>query len=1199
MLSVDIDTLSTNLQSTTLESNTLVLNATSLAHQGLVLRVGFFTQSLSGSWRMECILALPAQKEGSVIGVKKPERKNKEADNNRKRLIEHDLQRSGNEIGTGNTKTNNGKRTSKKHEKVPKVSPYFRNDYGKKGDNGEENGDEIAIENIKSIRKRRLKKHGPQDDNEKKVDAESCCYGSEENGDEIAIEKIKSKRKRRSQKREPQGDNEEKIDPEPCCYGSEIGFVEDKLLADGKIKSKEKKKKAIEDKLRENGDDAETSKFILKKREPQGDNKKIDPESCCYGCDIGFVEDKLVADGKIKSKEKEKKKAIEDKLQENGDDTETNGCDIGFVEDKLVADGKIKSKEKKKKKKVIEDKLWENGDDAETSKFKLKKMGPEVHKNIVQVDFRYVSPYFHNDTAKKINVKPLDKESKSEPIALPTFGDLIGDKLEEDGSGVLINRQGLEGYVDSVVLTAASGDFYEDELKENGNGFESIGIKSKKRKSNSQKTVEESAKVRKVSPYFQIDHVKKTVEVEALDHENDFDSVALMATCGYMVQDREEENGGKIAIEKIKSKGKRTYKKLEPVKHDPIQNFSPFFQSDNEKKVDADSCCCGGEIGFIASPGIGSSCLGDKLLEDGNEMENVTINFKKKKKKKNAFANKLQENGNDVETSNVKPKKMKSVAQENIVQVGVRYVSPYFHNDSGKKFNVQPLNKESNSEPMVLPTFGNFMVDKLVENNGGKNVKQHVLETQADSVVLTAASGDFSEDELQKNRNEIETIKVKSRKRKSNSRKTAEGNAKVQKVSPYFQNDNEKTVNIKALDHESDLDSVALMGTCTFRDKIPIEKLKFEGKRASEKDETAEHAQIRKVSPFFQSDNVKKVGAESCCHGTEIGFHALPGTGGGLLEHKLLEDGNVIENGMINFKKKAISNKLQENGNDASTSKVKPKKTKRLVQKNVAHGIRYVSPYFHNDSGKQENGNDSTTSKVKSKKTKSLVQKNIARGIIYVSPYFHNDSRKKINGKPLDKESKPESIALHTFENFVEDKLEENKSSCSEKSIEIKRNLSASEKWDEAYKRKTPDNTWKPPRSEIGLIQEDHVHDPWRVLVICMLLNRTTGGQTKKVVSDFFKLCPDAKSCTRVAREEIEKTIESLGLQHKRAAMLQRLSEEYLDESWTHVTQLHGVGKYAADAYAIFVTGKWDRVTPADHMLNYYWEFLRSIKHEL
>ncbi|KAL5079268.1 hypothetical protein RYX36_007689 [Vicia faba] len=116
------------------------------------------------------------------------------------------------------------------------------------------------------------------------------------------------------------------------------------------------------------------------------------------------------------------------------------------------------------------------------------------------------------------------------------------------------------------------------------------------------------------------------------------------------------------------------------------------------------------------------------------------------------------------------------------------------------------------------------------------------------------------------------------------------------------------------------------------------------------------------------------------------------------------------------------------------------------------------------------------------------------------------------------------------------------------------------ERYKEAYKRKTAENNWLPPRSHWNLIQEDHFRDPWRVLVICMLLNRTTGTQMKKIVSKFFELCPDAESCTRVSREEIQEVIKSLGLQVKRSAMLQRLSHEYLSESWTHVTELHSVG---------------------------------------
>ncbi|KAL8091352.1 uncharacterized protein LOC141693223 [Apium graveolens] len=156
--------------------------------------------------------------------------------------------------------------------------------------------------------------------------------------------------------------------------------------------------------------------------------------------------------------------------------------------------------------------------------------------------------------------------------------------------------------------------------------------------------------------------------------------------------------------------------------------------------------------------------------------------------------------------------------------------------------------------------------------------------------------------------------------------------------------------------------------------------------------------------------------------------------------------------------------------------------------------------------------------------------------------------------------------------------------------------LTAAQELDEAYQRVTPDNTWKPPRSHHNLLQEDHVHDPWRVLVICKLLNVTTGPQVKAVLPNFFKLCSNAKAATNVATEEIEKVTKSLGLKHQRARDIQRLSEEYLKEDWTHVTKIYGVGKYAADAYAIFCTGKWDRVRPEDKMLNKYWKFLGGDK---
>ncbi|XP_065853904.1 uncharacterized protein [Euphorbia lathyris] len=214
-----------------------------------------------------------------------------------------------------------------------------------------------------------------------------------------------------------------------------------------------------------------------------------------------------------------------------------------------------------------------------------------------------------------------------------------------------------------------------------------------------------------------------------------------------------------------------------------------------------------------------------------------------------------------------------------------------------------------------------------------------------------------------------------------------------------------------------------------------------------------------------------------------------------------------------------------------------------------------------------------------------------------VSPYFHASigqqvgvNKRELEGmKPLKPCERAGLVVGKVPTNSKQGKKK--KSKQSRKAIV----LSAVQKRSGAYRRKTEDNTWRPPRSEVVLLQEDHAHDPWRVLVICMLLNCTSGKQVKGVIADLFALCPDAKAATQATQEEIEKIIQPLGLHKKRAMMIRRMSEEYLGDEWTHVTQLHGIGKYAADAYAIFCTGKWDEVIPNDHMLNYYWDFLHKI----
>jgi hypothetical protein len=87
---------------------------------------------------------------------------------------------------------------------------------------------------------------------------------------------------------------------------------------------------------------------------------------------------------------------------------------------------------------------------------------------------------------------------------------------------------------------------------------------------------------------------------------------------------------------------------------------------------------------------------------------------------------------------------------------------------------------------------------------------------------------------------------------------------------------------------------------------------------------------------------------------------------------------------------------------------------------------------------------------------------------------------------------------------------------------------------------------------------------------------------------ELFKRWPSPLAMSRAGRS-LENFVRPLGLWRRRAALLRRLSAEWrpgLDPS-----SVHGVGRYALDAHAIFVDGRRD-VRPADGFLSKYltWE---------
>ena len=68
-----------------------------------------------------------------------------------------------------------------------------------------------------------------------------------------------------------------------------------------------------------------------------------------------------------------------------------------------------------------------------------------------------------------------------------------------------------------------------------------------------------------------------------------------------------------------------------------------------------------------------------------------------------------------------------------------------------------------------------------------------------------------------------------------------------------------------------------------------------------------------------------------------------------------------------------------------------------------------------------------------------------------------------------------------------------------------------------------------------------------------------------------------------------------LGMQKRRSQNIIAMSRAYCWKAWRHADELPGVGKYGADAYALFVTGKeCERVStpPTDHALLLYKSFV-------
>lgn len=133
---------------------------------------------------------------------------------------------------------------------------------------------------------------------------------------------------------------------------------------------------------------------------------------------------------------------------------------------------------------------------------------------------------------------------------------------------------------------------------------------------------------------------------------------------------------------------------------------------------------------------------------------------------------------------------------------------------------------------------------------------------------------------------------------------------------------------------------------------------------------------------------------------------------------------------------------------------------------------------------------------------------------------------------------------------------------------------------------------WTPPRSPYNLVQETLFHDPWKLLVATIFLNKTSGKMAIPLLWQFFERYPSAEATRAADWKPMSELLKPLGLYELRAKILVRFSDEYLTKQWRYPIELHGIGKYGNDSYRIFCVEEWRQVTPQDHKLNKYHAWL-------
>jgi methyl-CpG-binding domain protein 4 len=136
------------------------------------------------------------------------------------------------------------------------------------------------------------------------------------------------------------------------------------------------------------------------------------------------------------------------------------------------------------------------------------------------------------------------------------------------------------------------------------------------------------------------------------------------------------------------------------------------------------------------------------------------------------------------------------------------------------------------------------------------------------------------------------------------------------------------------------------------------------------------------------------------------------------------------------------------------------------------------------------------------------------------------------------------------------------------------------------------------PTSPYVYRQEMYREDPWKMLIVCMMLNQTSYKQVDRVRHEFFSRFDSPERLIKASDDEIIDIIRPLGFYNRRAKQWKKFSLAWMEWDGVNINDLPGVGKYASDSWKIFQEGVYD-IEVEDKELKKYLQWINNEKNIL